>query len=374
MPSFKSFGEVMGSALPTVFEIRLEKEFIVLRGIKSEAANQLLRGVVVLCLPVPLKVEDVHLQMTGHLKISGAFTRKSTHRIDKSIEFFSHNWPSLTGGEPISTSKDKFLPPGNYEWPFELVIDGSMTETIEGLTDTYIKYNLKATVTRGKLAHDLHAWKPIRIFRTLGEEALDQAGSVMVEDVWSNKIEYQIGIPRKDVVFGTVIILEMTLTPLVKGLVVGTIRCDLHEHQEFFPLEGPVDAKSSFQRLRTVNSWDFELNDGEHSGLEENGGNGYNLQKVLHLPKQLKECLQDAEAYGIKIRHEVKLNIALHNPDGHISELRVTLPITIFISPNMPINAQGCLVDHAPQSVQVADRASNPPPLYSQHILDQLYT
>jgi arrestin-related trafficking adapter 4/5/7 len=39
----------------------------------------------------------------------------------------------------------------------------------------------------------------------------------------------------------------------------------------------------------------------------------------------------------------------------------------------MPINAEGCLVDQAPQSLQEANIASHPPPLYSEHILDQLY-
>lgn len=47
----------------------LDSEVIVLRGVESEAASQLLRGVVVLCLPSALKVEDVHLRMTGHLKL-----------------------------------------------------------------------------------------------------------------------------------------------------------------------------------------------------------------------------------------------------------------------------------------------------------------
>lgn len=40
-----------------------------LRGVESEASSQLLRGVVVLCLPEALRVEDVSLTMTGQLKI-----------------------------------------------------------------------------------------------------------------------------------------------------------------------------------------------------------------------------------------------------------------------------------------------------------------
>jgi arrestin-related trafficking adapter 4/5/7 len=42
---------------------------MVLRGAESEASSQLLKGVVVLCLPSALKVEDVHLRMTGQLKV-----------------------------------------------------------------------------------------------------------------------------------------------------------------------------------------------------------------------------------------------------------------------------------------------------------------
>ena len=85
MPSFNVFGGVTGRNSATLFEIRfvglrrllchllitsrLDNEIIVLRGAESEASSQLLKGVVVLCLPSALKVEDVHLRMTGQLKV-----------------------------------------------------------------------------------------------------------------------------------------------------------------------------------------------------------------------------------------------------------------------------------------------------------------
>lgn len=86
MPSF--FGGVTGRGVSTLFEIRyatdlcailpryhilisysLDEEIIVLRGGENEASSQLLKGSVVLCLPSSLKVEDVHLRMTGQLKV-----------------------------------------------------------------------------------------------------------------------------------------------------------------------------------------------------------------------------------------------------------------------------------------------------------------
>jgi arrestin-related trafficking adapter 4/5/7 len=46
---------------------RLENDFIVFRGNDHESSGQLLKGTVVLCLPAPLKIEDIHLRLTGTL-------------------------------------------------------------------------------------------------------------------------------------------------------------------------------------------------------------------------------------------------------------------------------------------------------------------
>ena len=49
---------------------RLENDFIVFRGNEQESAGQILKGTVVLCLPSALKVEDIHLQLSGTLRLS----------------------------------------------------------------------------------------------------------------------------------------------------------------------------------------------------------------------------------------------------------------------------------------------------------------
>jgi hypothetical protein len=99
------------------------------------------------------------------------------------------------------------------------------------------------------------------------------------------------------------------------------------------------------------------------------------IEKKLNLPKKLRQCVQDLNHNGIKIRHKLKLTVALKNPDGHISELRATLPISIFISPNMPFDEQGNLVDQTPGSVgsETTGSSTVAPPGYGEHVLDQLY-
>ena len=72
----------------------------------------------------------------------------------------------------------------------------------------------------------------------------------------------------------------------------------------------------------------FQLNQEEHyhDMLNDSGQDGWSLKESMPLPKKLAKCMQDVDVLGMKIRHKVKFNIALHNPDGHISE--VSIPIS----------------------------------------------
>lgn len=57
------------------------------------------------------------------------------------------------------------------------------------------------------------------------------------------------------------------------------------------------------------------------------------------------------------------------------SQLRATLPVAIFISPNMPLDDEGNLVTASPGATEAAmdETRYMAPPGYGQHILDQLY-
>ncbi|EPE35187.1 E set [Glarea lozoyensis ATCC 20868] len=381
MVGFNPFASVTGKSSATLFEIRLDSDIIVLRGDENDASSQLLKGTIVLCLPQSLKVEDVHLRMTGQLKAGWTVQQSmtpgvSTIKTEKTTEIFSHKWAPFVGGHgPGSSSKGTLLPAGNYEWPFELMIPGSMAESVEGMRDSHIVYKLKATVARGKLAYDLHAWKPVRIVRTLDPSALELVHAMTVENVWPNKIEYQLIIPQKAIIFGTAIDIEMRFTSLLKELKIGNIKCELIETQEVTIPGATPQLEKYHKTTRSVDTWNFSVNDEEHYRdiLDENGADGWVLKEKMPLPKRLRSCVQDVDVHGLKIRHKVKFNIALLNPDGHTSELRATLPVTIFISPNMPLTSDGELVDQTPTSSQITNASQHAPPLYGEHVLDQLY-
>jgi hypothetical protein len=262
----------------------------------------------------------------------------SNNKVEKTTEIFIHKWPLFVGDGKGSSSRGTTLSAGNYEWPFEYVLPGTMAESVEGLPESHIIYKLKATVARGKLAYDLHAYKPVRIIRTLDPSALELAHAMTVENIWPNKIEYQLIIPQKAIIFGTAINIEMQFTSLLKGLRIGVIKCVLIETQEFTIPGATAHTERYYKWSRDVDEWKFEMDDENYQEvLNEGGQDGYTLKEVMPLPKRLAKCLQDVEVLGIKIRHKVKFNVALHNPDGHISEVSLPLLsrslILTFIAP-----------------------------------------
>ncbi|KAI0155123.1 arrestin domain-containing protein [Xylariaceae sp. FL1272] len=374
MPSFNPFASAASRHSYSLFEIRLENDFVVFRGNDDEASGQILKGVLVLCLGESMKVDDVHLRLTGQCRITwldGRQTPSGIHnsKIDKTTQVLRHTWPPFVGQD----SHHNTLAPGNYEWPFEIELPGNTPESVEGLFQTGITYLLKGTVARGNLKKNLHCHKRVRIVRTLDPAALEFNHAMSVENVWPDKIEYSLVIPRKAIVFGTSVPLEMRFSPLLKGLELGGVTVRLFESQEF-TVQGPT---RTHKYDREVTTWNFEVTREKHwlDNIEETGQEGWFVKRDLPLPKKLNRLIQDCTVQGIKIRHKLKLTIALNNPDGHVSELRATLPVTIFISPNVPLDEEGNIVAQATDesSTTTSEDTNLAPPGYGQHILDQLY-
>jgi len=376
MKSFNPFSSFTGKSAHTLFDIRLDEDFIVFRGNEHESSGQILRGSVVLCLSSPLKIEDVHLRLTGTLHYGWTDSRVAqttipNQKIDRTNTIYTYRWPAFVGaGAPGSSSGSTTLQAGNYEWPFELQLPGNTAESLEGLRQASITYKLKATIARGKFAHDLHAYKRLRIVRTLDPSALEFVHSMSVENIWPDKIDYSIVVPQRAVVFGTSLMLETRVSPLLKGLEMGDITIKLVEYHDI----ASGHKGREFHNDRVVSSWTVPVSREEHWNdmIDDTGQEGWVIRTALDLPRKLGPCLQSATVHGIKIRHKLKVVVALKNPDGHTSELRATLPVTIFISPNMPLDEEGNLVRQLPQGI-TNELTAVAPPSYSEHVLDQLY-
>lgn len=357
------------------FDIRLNDDYIVFRGNEHEAASAHLKGTLVLCLSEPLAIKHIRLQLTGMSRVCWHLPSSSAGGGRKSWRervFYDKTWRFRDPGK----GKTEVLAAGNYEYPFDVVLEGSMPESVEGLSETWVMYRFKAEIGR-KYAKDIVARKPLRIIRTLDPSALELAHAMSVDNIWPNKIEYSISTPTKAVMFGTAIRVDFKLVPLLKGLRIGQTTSQLIEsHDLTLNPEDADSVRNTYKITRTILTDEHEVDENNIEILDE-AAEGYQFTRYLDMPQTLTRCLQDTDTKGIKIRHKLKFRIQLHNPDGHISELRATLPVSIFISPNIAIDENNNLREQTQQSTRrAADEfaAHQAPPLYGEHTFDQLYS
>lgn len=104
------------------------------------------------------------LSRCAHL--SGSLGGNKKHAKEEIV--YEKSWKFRNAGR----GKTEIMPADNYEFPFDVILPGSLPESVEGLQDTWVTYRLKAEIGR-KYAKDIHARKPLRIIRTLDPSALE---------------------------------------------------------------------------------------------------------------------------------------------------------------------------------------------------------
>lgn len=276
---------------------------------------------------------------------------------NKSDRLLSSNAPSIPTRSKSSSSlfslgnapSHHTLLQGNYEFPFSTVLPGSLTESVEGLPNATVIYKLESVLERCK-GPDVSCQKPLRIVRTLSPDAVELSETVAVENSWPNKLDYTLSIPAKSIAIGSATPVYIVLVPLLKNLKLGHIKISLLETSQYL---GPFGGVVNQERVVTK----IKLKDplGHISLLkrqqEEDGSNDdlqpvdfqdrWEIDTVINVPPSLSKCTQDCDIFNnIRVRHKLKFNISLINPDGHTSELRASLPIQLFISPFVPVGVK----------------------------------
>ena len=163
-------------------------------------------------------------------------------------------------------------------------------------------------------------------------DAVELSETIAVDNTWPNKVEYSLSCPTKAIAIGSSTPITMTLVPLLKGLQLGDIKIELIEMYSFVGSYPPMKtderiiAKKKIPKRKKITmvmkkkkKWICLIN-------------GKSIQLLIF--HQAYQNAQDVDlSTNVRVRHKLKFNIGLINPDGHTSELRATLPIQLFISP-----------------------------------------
>lgn len=298
-----------------------------------------------LSLSEPVSIKRITLRLYGTMRLNWydpvlAAKLGSTRPIKYEKIVYEHEWNNLEVASkgsghstPVSGSSSHThqLPVGNHEFPFEVILPGSIDESVEGVDGAEVLYKMVATVERSRFANNFVAKKHLRIVRTLGPDVLELAQTMSIENTWPDKVQYSISVPAKAIPIGGYTQISFSFTPLLKGLKLGKTRIQL----------------VGFKSLRTTSSItaNTERILVEHIiPAPEDGFDGHDEWKFFEnfqMPSSLTKCTQDCQIGSfIKISHKFRFSIALHNPDGHTSELRASVPISLFISPNVSITSR----------------------------------
>ncbi|KAI9792500.1 MAG: hypothetical protein M1833_001079 [Piccolia ochrophora] len=356
-----------GPSVAKLFEIRLVDDVVLLRGLEQEPPASKLQGTVVLCLSEPLAFKSINLRLLGTSRVAPphwAVTPTAPQRgLREEAVFLRKHWKLWT----LEQNNGDILQAGNYEFPFEHEFSGNTKESVEGLLGSWVSYRLKATIERGLMLPNVLARKHVRVVRTLAESDTEIINPSSVEGSWVDKCHYQISTPSKAVIFGTSIPITIKLVPLVKGIRARAMEVSVQEQQDFFSRE---HRRHRAVRGIMVEEWKVE---GEAETINEQGQEGWLMQKSLPLPTTLKRCLQTVDAMGIRLQHVVRFDLQLINPDEHQSRIRCRLPIHIFLSPRHMPNERNELPGRLTSGPFIASTVpgEDKPPRYGEHTFDE---
>lgn len=273
------------------------------------------------------------LKNLGHSirsKSSGNLTHLS------SLTSSSTNLSNLSSGSTSNLSNAKnnhVLIQGNYEIPFSAVLPGTMPESVEGLPGGSVVYKIEAIIDRGKFHNSMVTKKHVRVIRTITTDAVELSETVAVDNTWPKKVEYSLSVPTKAIAIGSGTPISFMLVPLLKGLKLGDIKVSLVEYYSYV---GYIPPPNNAERLVCEKVIPKPNEDDTNFQMDK-----WEVSTFLKVPPTLSKCTQDCDIQThLKVRHKLKFVIGLINPDNHVSELRASLPVQLFISPFVTISAR----------------------------------
>lgn len=235
-----------------------------------------------------------------------------------------HKWTFLP-----KQQKMHVLSAGNYTYEFEMVLPGNLPESTYVPNFYTVQYQLKAVIERSTFLPNISTRKIIHVSRQLLPLTPDFMEPVSIANQWSHKLDYEITLPTKIYTHGDEIPITIRITPLTDTLRVRHLSCTLKEYMICrASTHGILNTRPRAHGRVLFTSRDDKFGRSNNSINNSNFVEWTKVQKIK-LPSNPQGIQCDVQNESIRIRHKIKFVLSLINADGHVSELRAALPITI---------------------------------------------
>ncbi|KAL2832661.1 hypothetical protein BJY01DRAFT_225833 [Aspergillus pseudoustus] len=346
-------------------DVQLDRDHVVFHGSEQEAIGVYLSGNLVFRLKEATAIKHIQLSLCGVRRVTLPTRAAGFKRPSRETEFYKHSWEF----HDANRTAPEVFPAGDYKYPFNIILEGSMPESLEGLKDASITYGFAVDIGR-KHGRNLSYRKPLRVIRAPKPEIVD----LTLDEVWAQKIAYRVEMPSKVVGFGTSIDVNYDFVPILPGLKVAHIESQLTETRDFTLNEDALISGRNNSSTTTVLASDRYEVDESTPHYSTKSTDGLQFSRSMQLPHCLGQCVQDTSTLGIEIKHKLKIHVRMQNPDGHFSELRLSIPVFIYLSPHYRVWEGGAFSGAAAPPVFVENELSDEaPPPYGQHDMDRAF-
>ncbi|KAF5009353.1 hypothetical protein FDECE_4409 [Fusarium decemcellulare] len=217
-----------------------------------------------------------------------------------------------------------------YELPFELFIRGDQEESFRGCNRCGMTYRLEASTIHEDSSDTFQDFVPIQIIRCPPLSAYELMDPTTVQGRWSKKVEFNVSVGYQAIALGGLIPVDAQLTKLEPQVKLVKAKFYLRECHTI--RDKLATSVVTYQGQRTVTQWPLDL---------DNAGHQWQWQQCLELPKVVRDCSPDFNVCGISISHTLHFETTLLERDGTESEYETAMPISLFVSPELPVNGWG---------------------------------
>ncbi|KAI9029565.1 hypothetical protein CLU79DRAFT_831943 [Phycomyces nitens] len=298
-----------------LLEIKLENQTLVLRGNQEESSGCVLRGHLLLHLLEKTRLKSLWLRLVGQVKVewdnentrrwsSKMHTIKSSKAQKTENTFLEHKWTFMAPSKHAHV-----LMPGVYTFPFELVLPGSLAESLD-MPSTTIHYKLKALAERIGFTTNLVARQKIDVVRHIAP-SLHMQYPIRTVESWTDRLHVEIVLPRRQYERGEGIDIQISVHHLSDELRIRNVSCALKEY---------LTILTSTKRKTKTRLTGFVRDD--------------NFPRDKHVTKSEHFCIPQHSQWDTNnalfhIRHKIQFTISLIDHHGHLAEMRTGLPIEI---------------------------------------------
>ncbi|OAD79298.1 hypothetical protein PHYBLDRAFT_162375 [Phycomyces blakesleeanus NRRL 1555(-)] len=293
-------------------KINVETPRIILRGALDESVGCVLRGFVVFCIKETIRVKSLKLRLSGRMRINcteRVLSCANPRQHKREISVIENEWVFLE-----LAKKCHVLIPDTYRYPFEFVIPGDAPESVKDHCYGSLLYKLKAVAERPGLLTNLVDRQPLDVIRQDNDQDNDMP--IQMVNLWQDQMELVITAPRKKVYLGEHVSIDFFIKPLGPGFQVRYISWFLKEYTSFQVDDNTIEAEPKIIRFHR---------DDQGATIDPY----WQKTEVVFIPHSADAVRCDTTSGRLKIEHKVKCTVSVVDEEGHVHDLRVSLPLVI---------------------------------------------